>query len=99
MWKPKPLAQPGGPQILPRLQRVKDHALIHGQRGPRPLGELLQKLCLVGNTQPHDDIARPDQFAGRHQSGALNRYPTPVSVTMYSGFSVSGSIFWRSALI
>ena len=39
----------------------------------RPPRQLLQKLCLVGDAQPDNDIVRPDKLADRHQSGALSR--------------------------
>jgi hypothetical protein len=98
------LASPVAPQraiTLPELDGYPTAVIVAPsliQRGAHPPRQLLQELRLAGDTQPHDDMVRADQFPDCHQSGARNRYPTPVSVMMYSGFSVSDSIFWRSAL-
>ena len=66
-------AQAGRSEVLPRLERIEDDALVQSNSGGGATCQLLQKLCLVGDAEPDNDLIRAYHVAGFHASGALNR--------------------------
>jgi hypothetical protein len=47
--------------------------LVQRDNGRRPPRQFLQKLCLVGNAQANDHLARLYHLADIHASGARSR--------------------------